>query len=172
LTKLKEDNLDIYGLFYNPNIHPYMEYKSRLESAKLLCENESIPFEELEGYGLETYLEKAVFAKNRCLECYTLRLDRIAREAKEKGFDAFSTTLLVSPYQKHELIEKLGSEIAERYGIKFLYRDFREGFRKGQQMARDKGLYMQKYCGCIYSEKERYLGKKSMKSDAEVADGH
>lgn len=154
---LKEDNIDIHGVFYNPNIHPYMEYKSRLESAKLFCDKQTIPFEELEGYGLDEFLRKAVFAKNRCFECYDTRLDRIALEAKTKGYDAFSTTLLVSPYQKHELLRDIGKKIGDKYEIEFLYRDFREGFREGRQKAREMGLYMQKYCGCIYSEKERYL---------------
>ena len=80
----------------------------------------------------------------------------------ENGFDTFSTTLLVSPYQKHELIVKIANEMADKYNIKFLYQDFREGFRIGQQMARDAGLYMQKYCGCIYSEEDRY-SKQIMK---------
>ncbi len=155
---LKKENIDIYGIFYNPNIHPYMEYKARLEFAKFLCENQSIHFEELDGYGLDAFLKKAVFAENRCHECYYTRLDRIGQEAKNRGFDAFSTTLLVSPYQKHELLIKVGREIEEKYGVEFYYRDFREGFREGRQKAREMGMYMQKYCGCIYSEKERYLG--------------
>ena len=154
---LKKENINIHAMFFNPNIHPYLEYKSRLESAKLFSEKEDIPFEELDGYGLDSFLKKAVFAKSRCYECYDTRLERIALEAKERGFDAFSTTLLVSPYQKHELLTNMGKEIGDKYGIGFLYKDFRDGFREGKQKARDMGLYMQKYCGCIYSEKERYL---------------
>lgn len=157
---LKKENIDLYGMFYNPNIHPYLEYKARLEFAKMLCESESIPFEEIDEYGLETFLQKAVFAENRCRECYYTRLDRIGMEAKERGFDAFSTTLLVSPYQKHDLLIETGKQIEEKYGVKFYYRDFRDGFREGRQKAREMGLYMQKYCGCIYSEKERYMPKR------------
>ena len=158
---LKEENMDIHGVYFNPNIHPYQEYKARLESANRFCKAEEIPLEELEGYGLENFLKKAVFANDRCYECYDTRLDRIAYEAKEKGLDAFSTTLLVSPYQKHELLINKGREMEKKYGVEFLYRDFRPGFKEGRQLARDMGLYMQKYCGCIYSEKERYLGKKT-----------
>jgi predicted adenine nucleotide alpha hydrolase (AANH) superfamily ATPase len=153
---LKEQNIDFEGMFFNPNIHPYLEYKSRLESAQTFCANQNVAFEELEGYGLETYLKRAVFAENRCAECYAIRLERVAKEAKERGFDAFSTTLLVSPYQKHDLIIEIGNKMADKYGIKFYYQDFRPGFREGQQIARNAGLYMQKYCGCIYSEHERY----------------
>lgn len=85
-----------------------------------------------------------------------MRLERTALVAKKSGFDAFTTSLLVSPYQKHELIKELGEAISKKYEIEFYYRDFREGFREGRQKAREMGLYMQKYCGCIYSEKERF----------------
>jgi len=92
----------------------------------------------------------------RCRYCYESRMEVVARTAKENGFDAFTTTLLVSPYQNHELLIEVCEEMAKKYNIKFYYRDFREGFREGQAMARELGLYMQKYCGCIYSEEERY----------------
>lgn len=154
---LKEDGIEIYGIFYNPNIHPFLEYKSRLESAKLFCEKQCIPFEELERYQLDEFLKRAVGAKNRCKECYEMRLDKIGLEAKKRGFKAFSTTLLVSPYQKHDLLIEIGEKVGKKYSIEFLYRDFREGFREGRQIAKEMGLYLQKYCGCIYSEKERYM---------------
>jgi predicted adenine nucleotide alpha hydrolase (AANH) superfamily ATPase len=88
---------------------------------------------------------------SRCNMCYSLRMEEAARYASENGFEAFSTSLLVSPYQKHELIKELGDFYAEKYGIVFAYRDFRPGFRHGQQMAKEMGLYRQKYCGCILS---------------------
>lgn len=72
------------------------------------------------------------------------------------GYDSFSTTLLISPYQKHEVLIEIAEELAKKYDIKFLYRDFRVGFREGQAKARELGLYMQKYCGCIFSEEDRY----------------
>lgn len=157
LEMLKNENIEVEGFFFNPNIHPYMEYKARLETAKKFYQDQNIDFVEFGGYGLEDFLKKAVFAESRCAECYYTRLDKTASEAKRRGADAFSTTLLVSPYQKHELIINICKELEKKYEIDFLYRDFREGFRKGNQKARDIGLYMQKYCGCIYSEKERYL---------------
>ena len=95
----------------------------------------------------------------RCGYCYDVRFELLAKVAKEEGFDAFSTTLLVSPYQNHELIIKVAEEKAKKYGVDFYYRDFRVGFREGQQIARDLGMYMQKYCGCIFSEEERYAKK-------------
>ena len=92
-----------------------------------------------------------------------LIIDADAKYAKENGYDAFSTTLLISPYQNHELLKKTGEMLSKKYGIEFLYRDFRPGFREGQNKARSLGLYMQKYCGCVFSEEERYLSKKKSK---------
>lgn len=83
--------------------------------------------------------------------------------AATHGYDSFTTTLLVSPYQKHELIRQIGERLAEQYGIQFLYRDFRVGFREGQEKAREAGLYMQKYCGCIFSEEDRYIRNRPLK---------
>jgi len=102
----------------------------------------------------------------RCKFCYQSRLEKTVKYAKDNGYEAFTTTLLVSPYQKHELIIKIAEELSQKYEIEFIYYDFREGFRKGQQMARDAGLYMQKYCGCIYSEEERY--KKQIEKDKKM----
>jgi predicted adenine nucleotide alpha hydrolase (AANH) superfamily ATPase len=80
-----------------------------------------------------------------------MRLERTAARAAEGGFDGFSTSLLISPYQRHDAIRRLGEEAAAKFGVNFLYRDFRPLFRKGQAQARDLGLYMQKYCGCTFS---------------------
>ncbi|MGE5474047.1 MAG: epoxyqueuosine reductase QueH [Ignavibacteriales bacterium] len=162
LSILKNEDVDIHGLFYNPNIHPYTEYKSRVDSAKALFEKEGLEFDELDGYGLDLFLKQVALSENRCKECYSIRMDRIAKEASERGFDAFSTTLLVSPYQKHDMLKDIAKEAGKRYGVEFYYKDFREGFREGQKMAREMGLYMQKYCGCILSEKERYLDSKAL----------
>jgi tRNA threonylcarbamoyladenosine dehydratase len=113
----------------------------------------------LDKYGLDLFLQSIgheTEMPGRCKICYRLRLERTAAFASEHGFDAFSTSLLISPYQQHETIQRIGGELAARYGVEFLYRDFRPLFRKGQAAARARGLYMQKYCGCIFSEKERY----------------
>lgn len=157
LKVLKEENVTITSFWYNTNIHPYTEYRNRYESYKLLMEKENIPTVEMDNYNIVEFTRN-VYGKEleRCAYCYESRMDMIARTAKEKGFDAFSTTLLVSPYQKHELLKEVCEKIARKYDINFYYRDFREGFREGQKIARDMGLYMQKYCGCIYSEAERY----------------
>lgn len=102
--------------------------------------------------------------ENRCVKyCYRVRLEQTARYAKEHGYDTFSTTLLISPYQNHNALKKIGEEMAEKYGLNFLYRDFRPGFREGQAEARELGLYMQKYCGCVFSEEMRYNSHNTTK---------
>lgn len=157
IKKLREQGYDIHGFFFNPNIHPFKEYESRMNALKEFAGKIELPVEYHGGYGLKEYLRNVVNREDdRCIYCYTVRLDRAAKEAKEKGFEAFTTSLLASPWQKHELIREMGEKAAKRYGVEFLYRDFRQGFREGQNEAREIGLYMQKYCGCIYSEEERY----------------
>ena len=94
--------------------------------------------------------------------CYAERLERAASVAKSGCFDAFTTTLLVSPFQKHDLIRKIGEEAGKKYGVEFLYKDFREGFKEGVEKSKELGLYRQPYCGCIYSERDRYMpGRKA-----------
>ena len=108
-------------------------------------------------YGLRAFLDKVMpETKDRCKKCYSMRLEKTAAFAAQEGYDSFGTTLLISPYQDHEAIKLAGEEAAEKYGVNFLYRDFRPLFRESQSNARAKGFYMQKYCGCIFSEEERY----------------
>ena len=113
-------------------------------------------------YGLRSFIKAVENGVNhqRCAFCYGLRLEKTAALAAENGCDAFSATLLISPYQNHELLRQAGESLADSYGLSFLYRDFRPRFREGQNQARKAGYYMQKYCGCIYSEEERYLPSK------------
>ena len=166
LKVLKEDNIDIVSFWYNTNIHPYTEYKARFLSFEKLMEIENIPTIVVHDYDIKRFT-RAVFEMEdkRCRYCYESRMEVVTKTAKEKGFEAFTTTLLVSPYQKHEMLKEVCYEMAQKYGIEFYYRDFREGFREGQAMARDLELYMQKYCGCIYSEEDRYI--KQINKDKE-----
>jgi tRNA A37 threonylcarbamoyladenosine dehydratase/predicted adenine nucleotide alpha hydrolase (AANH) superfamily ATPase len=145
--------------WYNPNIHPLTEYRSRRDAFAQFSSDQKLPLITHNEYGLDFFLRSLgseTEMPGRCLICYRLRMERTAAFAQEHGFDAFSTSLLISPYQQHETIRQLGEELAAQYGVSFLYRDFRPLFRKGQASARALGLYMQKYCGCIFSEKERY----------------
>jgi tRNA A37 threonylcarbamoyladenosine dehydratase/predicted adenine nucleotide alpha hydrolase (AANH) superfamily ATPase len=123
--------------------------------------NEKLNLIMQDEYGLRLFLDEVKTPDNgRCQKCYSIRLQKTAFFAAQEGYSAFSTTLLISPYQDHEAIKRAGEEAALKYGIEFLYRDFRPFFREGQSAARAKNLYMQKYCGCIFSEEERYLNKR------------
>lgn len=156
IEELKKENIDITSFWYNPNIHPYKEYEARLETLKNYDEKIGIPLIIDDYYGLREFCKNVVDKlDNRCGYCYLCRLEKTAKYAKENGFDAFSTTLLISPYQDHELLKKTGDMLSKKYGIEFLYKDFRPGFRYGQNKARELGLYMQKYCGCVFSEENR-----------------
>lgn len=148
--------------FYNPNIHPYREYKMRRNTFREYMEAERLSFAMLDDYNMEEFLRGvAAEPSARCGFCYRLRLRETARFAAEHGFDAISSSLLVSPYQKHELIRQEGEKAAAEFGLEFYYQDFRPYFREGQEIARERGLYLQGYCGCIYSEKERYFKPKA-----------
>ena len=120
-----------------------------------------------EEYGLQTFCKNVIGdLEHRCTNyCYRVRLEQTAKYAKEHGYDHITTTLLVSPYQNHEAIIEAGKEIANYYGLTFLDRDFRVGFRKGQEKAKELGLYRQKYCGCIFSAEERYCNRNQTKQD-------
>ncbi len=158
IDSLRAEGIEPTVFWFNPNIHPWTEYKARRDCLKDYIKSINVRGIFVENYGVTEFC-KAVSSDipNRCVNyCYRARLAQTVREAKARGFEAFTTTLLVSPYQKHEEIIKVCEELAEMSGVEFLYRDFRVGFREGQKKARELGMYMQKYCGCIFSEKERY----------------
>ena len=154
IDSLREEGIEPTVYWFNPNIHPYMEYKARRDTLKEYTKSINIEAIFEENYGLRDFCKSVVDdIDNRCQNyCYPVRLEQTAKFAKENGYDTFTTTLLVSPYQKHDEIIKIGQELAKKYDIDFLYRDFRVGFREGQAKARELGLYMQKYCGCIFSQ--------------------
>lgn len=158
IESLRNENIEPIVYWYNPNIHPYKEYEARRNCLKEYTNKIKVQAIFQEDYGLKEFCKNVVNdLENRCINyCYRVRLEQTAKYAKENGYDSFSTTLLVSPYQNHEALRVLGESLAEKYGIKFIYRDFRVGFREGQKKAREIGLYMQKYCGCVFSEEERY----------------
>ena len=154
IDSLREEGIEPTVYWFNPNIHPYIEYKARRDTLKEYTKSINIEAIFEENYGLRDFCKNVVDdIDNRCQNyCYPVRLEQTAKFAKENGYDTFTTTLLVSPYQKHDEIIKIGQELAKKYDIDFLYRDFRVGFREGQAKAREIGLYMQKYCGCIFSQ--------------------
>lgn len=152
---LKASDFEITNYFHNPNIWPEEEYQRRKENLKKVTaeigsefiEGEYLPGEHAVAIrGLESEFP------GRCLECYRIRLEKTAQYAKENGYDFFSTTLLVSPYQQHEALKEIGEKIGKQIGVPFCYQDFRPGYRAGQTKAKELEIYRQKYCGCKYSK--------------------
>ena len=145
------------GWFYNPNIHPYKEFRRRLETAGEFATKVDLTMLVCDEYTLEDFLIRALAAaEGRCAACYSLRLQAAARQAKAAGYDAFTTTLLVSPHQKHDLIRQAGEAAGVEVGIPFHYEDFRLGWKEGVTKSIAMELYRQPYCGCIFSERDRY----------------
>ena len=157
IDTLRGEGIEPTSLWFNPNIHPYQEYRARRDTLLSYGESVGVTVSVLEDYGLREFVKAVVGdVDRRCAHCYTIRLGTAARYASEHGFEAFTSSLLISPYQNHELLKAVGEQMGRQYGVEFLYRDFRPGFREGQAKARELGLYMQKYCGCIFSEEDRY----------------
>lgn len=156
---LRDEGFEPVGYFYNPNIHPFTEYRRRLETLQQYAEAVELDVVYRDEYMLEDFIKQAMEVEDRCQLCYTFRLEAAARQASDMGIPIFTSTLLISPYQKHEVIKDIGKGFASDYGVDFHYRDYRPGYKETYQMCRDMGLYRQGYCGCIFSEKERYYRK-------------
>lgn len=161
INVLREEGIEPTLYWYNPNIHPYIEYKNRKDSLAKYSKIVNVETIFEEEYGLKDFCKNVINdLENRCVDyCYKVRLEKTAQYAKANGYDAITTTLFVSPYQNHEELKKILEEIAKKYSLKPIYIDFRPGFRIGQNKARELELYMQKYCGCIFSEEDRYIKK-------------
>lgn len=158
IAQLREEGIDVTGFWYNPNIHPFTEYRERRNTVRTYAEEISLRLIEQDHYGLRPFVrEVAADLDARCVKCYEMRLYETARAAAEQGCDAFTSSLFISPYQNHELMMEVAARAAAAFGITFFYRDFRPLFRDGQAFAREHGFYMQKYCGCVFSEQERYM---------------
>ena len=157
---LREQGIEPTGYFFNPNIHPYKEWDMRLKAAEEFAARSELQIIIDKHYMLRDFLRRALAAEQvengRCRMCYTWRLEETARYAAENGFDAFTSTLFYSIYQQHELMKETAEHFAKVYGVKFHYEDFRPGWQEGIDMSMEMGLYRQPYCGCIFSEEERY----------------
>lgn len=165
VRKLRADGHVLTGYFFNPNIHPYKEFKRRLDTAMEFAEKVGLDIAVDKNYELRTFLRRALSAekreetlteKPRCRMCYAWRLHQAAIYAKENGFDAFTSTLFVSPYQLHDVMKEVAEKIAQAEKIPFFYEDFRVGWDEGVTICKELDLYRQPYCGCIFSEEERY----------------
>ena len=157
----REEGYEISALWYNPNIHPYLEHQNRFEAMKLLAQKIDLPMIIIQGYDFISYFREVVGReKERCGYCFRLRLSKTADTALKMCFTAFTTTLLISPHQKHELIRQVGSQLARETGVDFLYADLRKRYSDSRHLTKPLKLYRQQYCGCIYSEWERYHDTK------------
>ena len=164
LRTLRSAGHEVTGLFYNHNIHPYQEYVRRRDAAVEMAQREQMPLTMQDDYDLEGFLANVAAAPaERCTYCYASRLRATAQTAAREGFDAFSASLLYSRYQKHDRIRELGEQAGREFGVAFHYQDFRPGWQEGIRLSKDLGLYRQQYCGCIYSEKERYASRSAGK---------
>jgi predicted adenine nucleotide alpha hydrolase (AANH) superfamily ATPase len=149
------------GFFYGSNIHPYTECRKRLETLQDYANKIDLKLIVEETYDLENFLRRAAFReKDRCRLCYYERLHTTALIARRGKHDGFSSTLLYSKFQNHALIQSIGEAVAHEVGVPFVYQDFRVGWKEGVSASKQMGMYRQQYCGCVYSEKERYLGKQ------------
>ena len=165
IAALRKEGLSVAGFWFNPNIHPYTEYQARKHTLEAYAKEISMKLIIGGTYDLRSFITHvADNIDGRCAYCYRVRMEETAKYAAEHGFDAFTTSLLVSPYQNHEAIRAAAQAAGDAWGVTFLYRDFRPLFQAGQEFARAHGFYMQKYCGCIFSEEDRYMAAKRKKA--------
>ena len=160
IRHLRNCGLSVMGYFYRHNIHPYTECLKREETLRAYAAGIDLQVIFQEGYDLEGFLQNVVYRESsRCNHCYHDRLKSTALIAKRGKFDCFSTTLLYSKFQRHDVIKAMGEAVAKETGVRFYYHDFREYWKSGIEESKRLNLYRQQYCGCIYSEKERYYKK-------------
>ena len=159
---LREDSFDIMGFFFRNNIHPFTECVKRQETLESYAEMIDLHVIYQEGYDLNGFLQNIVFRESkRCSYCYHERLKSTALIAKRGKFDYFTSTLLYSKFQKHDMVKSIGESVGSAVGIPFYYHDFRKGWKLGVEESKRLELYRQKYCGCIYSEKERFFNSST-----------
>ena len=147
----KRDSIEYKCLYFNPNIHPLEEHLRRKEALGQIASNLDFEVEYDDMFLQERWEQWTGTMDERCDMCYSIRMRETAKRAKEQGYDGFTTSLLISPYQAHDRIRRIAEEAAKESGVEFYYEDFRPHFREGQRMARGFQVYMQKYCGCICS---------------------
>ncbi len=158
----RSKGFETQGLWYNPNIHPEEDYVARREALKTLAAAKDFPLTVSEVYDSEKFFALVKgHETDRCRHCFELRLGQTAEIARQKGLTGFTTTLLISPQQKHELIIEIGNKVARELSVEFFYADLRKKFTNSRIMTKPMGLYRQQYCGCVYSREERYADEQS-----------
>lgn len=148
------DEFDV--IWHNTNIHPKIEYEKRKETFVSYVNSMGKTPIMIDEYNMNKFISDVVNLdktkyKMRCEYCYVSRLEKVFEYAKENGYTHVTTTLLISPFQKHDVIKKVCESLAKKYDVIFLYKDYRPLFEEGQKKAKELGIYRQKYCGCIYS---------------------
>jgi epoxyqueuosine reductase len=164
VESMKAKGFEVMGFFYRHNIHPYSECLKRQENLESYARQIGLRLIIQDGYDLEGFIQNVVYReKDRCTYCYHDRLRTTALLANRGKFDYYSSTLLYSKFQKHDLIKSIGESIGKSTGIPFFYEDFRSGWKEGIEKSKDLQMYRQQYCGCIYSEKERFYRPEKKK---------
>ena len=167
LEQLRADGAEVMGFFYRHNIHPYNECRRREETLATYAEEAGLKLITSPGYDLEGFIRNVAFREtNRCAVCYHDRLRTSALLARRGKFDAFTSTLLYSKFQKHDTIRAIAEDVAKQTGVSFLYEDYRSGWKYGVETSRRLEMYRQAYCGCVYSEKERYYREQEHRHTA------
>lgn len=157
IEQLRRQGFAVSGFWYNPNVHPQAEHDRRRECAEDYAQRVSLPLIHWHDYDMPAFFRAVAGHEShgeRCAICYRLRLECTARVARDRGFEFFSTTLLISPYQQQALIRKVGEELGQLHGVDFYFENLRKGWSERGRLSRELGLYQQRYCGCLYSEWE------------------
>jgi epoxyqueuosine reductase len=157
VRRFREAGARVTGHWFNPNIHPFREHELRRGALAGYAPALKLPIIWEPGYEMAEFMRRVAGQerfRQRCAICYHLRLERTAIVAAREGFALFTTTLLISPYQDLEAIIHIGEELAQRHGVSFWAENLRRGFAEHHRLAREAGLYRQRYCGCLYSERE------------------
>ena len=154
MTNMDIDEFDV--IWHNTNIHPKIEYEKRKETFISYVNSMGKTPIMIDEYNMNKFISDVVNLdktkyKMRCEYCYISRLEKVFEYAKKNGYTHVTTTLLISPFQKHDVIRKVCESLAKKYDVIFLYKDYRPLFEEGQKKAKELGIYRQKYCGCIYS---------------------
>ncbi len=161
LSVLRGQGMEVRGLWFNPNVQPFTEWRRRLDTLEEWAADEDLPLIVMDDYDVVAWLRRMAWREaERCRICYHQRLERAAQVARHGGFDAFTSTLLYSRRQDHDSVLDIGRAVAKDKGVDFLGTDFREGWSEGIEVSRQRGMYRQPYCGCIYSEQERFTPSK------------
>ena len=151
----KEEDFTISSFYYNPNIQPRVEYEKRKKTLISFCEKKNCDLIIADEYNLSRFVQDVVNLEekysSRCEYCYETRLRKTFEYAKTLGYTSVMTTLSISPYQNQEIIKRIGKELEEEFGIRFIHLDYRPIYREGQRKAVELKLYRQKYCGCVFS---------------------